>query len=576
MDVGTLLLLAAAVLELAQQFAPQASDAALRGTPDRYLQNPAVASAPDARPFDPYAGRPQATPPTGAAPQLQGSAGQWAGPQGANALASQLANGAGATFNGNVNAPTAQGLIERTRQQVRDTLDPLREGAKQIDSQLGEIHDNVRGRARQLLDGFGRPLADSGFARSSPQPPAQQPPSSQQPLPQYSQRGDAAPPNANSTQPVSGNSQYQWPMTPPHLLTPGLPSGNGVRAGDSSPYSQNTTLFDDRRTPQYDRPPSNFAAPPNSQQAYQQQPLANEYGRDRSAIQEGQDRRFSETQPDLTPAGRKTISHPIAPDQVGNWEAGNRSQQERFGNQAGRDGRTTDRTLAGNRGAQLPASASGQSTSSSGANSGSVWPGTDPRGWGFDGASGASRDRNPFGGNGPRLPVSPASDERPTGRGDNGGQQRSRSMDDATVSLSSDVPVISGAMLRQDPAAPLDLSEAREASMTPGDRPFGDRLGDARQSLDFPSSTTQAARNATQASPAPFPDFADQNDLARDPDQHSRSGRNPFAILLAWVLLSGSAMGNLYLFWSYMDVRTKYRALARRNVGGVGHRVSPI
>lgn len=32
-----------------------------------------------------------------------------------------------------------------------------------------------------------------------------------------------------------------------------------------------------------------------------------------------------------------------------------------------------------------------------------------------------------------------------------------------------------------------------------------------------------------------------------------------FPLLLSWVLLSGSGAGNLYLFWSYLDIRNKYR-----------------
>ncbi len=44
-----------------------------------------------------------------------------------------------------------------------------------------------------------------------------------------------------------------------------------------------------------------------------------------------------------------------------------------------------------------------------------------------------------------------------------------------------------------------------------------------------------------------------------------------FPLLLSWVLLSGSGAGNLYLFWSYLDVRNKYRDLvdeAARRISG--------
>ncbi len=40
---------------------------------------------------------------------------------------------------------------------------------------------------------------------------------------------------------------------------------------------------------------------------------------------------------------------------------------------------------------------------------------------------------------------------------------------------------------------------------------------------------------------------------------------NKFLLILAWVLLSGSFAGNVYLFWSYLDVRGKYQAIARSN-----------
>lgn len=52
------------------------------------------------------------------------------------------------------------------------------------------------------------------------------------------------------------------------------------------------------------------------------------------------------------------------------------------------------------------------------------------------------------------------------------------------------------------------------------------------------------------------------------------NGPHAMTVLAAWVLLSGSAAGNLYLFWSYLDVRTKYRALVRKTARAVGSRFS--
>jgi hypothetical protein len=42
------------------------------------------------------------------------------------------------------------------------------------------------------------------------------------------------------------------------------------------------------------------------------------------------------------------------------------------------------------------------------------------------------------------------------------------------------------------------------------------------------------------------------------------------------VLLFASFAGNLYLFWSYLDVRTKYRALVRKSARAIGSRLSAV
>jgi hypothetical protein len=55
------------------------------------------------------------------------------------------------------------------------------------------------------------------------------------------------------------------------------------------------------------------------------------------------------------------------------------------------------------------------------------------------------------------------------------------------------------------------------------------------------------------------------------PASTSSAPHGVFPLLLSWVLLSGSGAGNLYLFWSYLDVRNKYRDLvddASRRISG--------
>jgi hypothetical protein len=56
--------------------------------------------------------------------------------------------------------------------------------------------------------------------------------------------------------------------------------------------------------------------------------------------------------------------------------------------------------------------------------------------------------------------------------------------------------------------------------------------------------------------------------------KYQPDGKQQAAVILAWVLLFASVAGNMYLFWSYLDVRTKYRALVRKTARAVGSRFS--
>lgn len=52
----------------------------------------------------------------------------------------------------------------------------------------------------------------------------------------------------------------------------------------------------------------------------------------------------------------------------------------------------------------------------------------------------------------------------------------------------------------------------------------------------------------------------------------SKGPKAIFPLVLAWVLLSGSGAGNLYLVWSYLDIRNKYRSLVRSAGRKLGRR----
>jgi hypothetical protein len=84
----------------------------------------------------------------------------------------------------------------------------------------------------------------------------------------------------------------------------------------------------------------------------------------------------------------------------------------------------------------------------------------------------------------------------------------------------------------------------------------------ATQTAQTGGPSSQVATNAPQG-----PTAGNQSVQTQAPP----SGRDNTAIVLAaWVLLTGSVAGNLYLFWSYVDVRQKYRVLVRKTARAVG------
>ncbi|MCH8840744.1 MAG: hypothetical protein IH831_08745 [Planctomycetes bacterium] len=98
-----------------------------------------------------------------------------------------------------------------------------------------------------------------------------------------------------------------------------------------------------------------------------------------------------------------------------------------------------------------------------------------------------------------------------------------------------------------------------------------------REMLDGPASAELQTASGGPVSPTPasFPQLAAQapaplpprSTVISQPQTAGPTGGSPsgsvFPLLLAWVLLSGSGAGNLYLFWSYLDIRNKYRGLIR-------------
>ncbi|TWU26117.1 hypothetical protein [Bythopirellula polymerisocia] len=88
-----------------------------------------------------------------------------------------------------------------------------------------------------------------------------------------------------------------------------------------------------------------------------------------------------------------------------------------------------------------------------------------------------------------------------------------------------------------------------------------------------PNSTPPAGSQATTP-PTNFDWNTQAEPQSQSPQPVVQAGANPapmFPLLLSWVLLSGSGAGNLYLFWSYLDIRNKYRDVlydASRKISG--------
>ncbi|BBO32345.1 hypothetical protein PLANPX_1957 [Lacipirellula parvula] len=138
-------------------------------------------------------------------------------------------------------------------------------------------------------------------------------------------------------------------------------------------------------------------------------------------------------------------------------------------------------------------------------------------------------------------------------------------------------PAISVGMMNQNPNRPLDEVAGAAGTGTPATHAStGQTTPPATMNRDIFNSprsnqpTNGQPAGAGQGGSATMPTANTQANAAA-----GTGGRdNAFIALVAWVLLFGSAFGNLYLFWSYLDVRQKYRSLVRKTARAVGSRFS--
>ena len=119
----------------------------------------------------------------------------------------------------------------------------------------------------------------------------------------------------------------------------------------------------------------------------------------------------------------------------------------------------------------------------------------------------------------------------------------------------------------QRPKSPPPTPEIRREMLSqPADAELRTASGDpvSPTPASFPQTTAQ-----TTAAPP-------QSTVISQPQTTTATSGSPgaavFPLVLAWVLLSGSGAGNLYLFWSYLDIRNKYRGLIRTAGRKLGRR----
>ncbi len=108
-----------------------------------------------------------------------------------------------------------------------------------------------------------------------------------------------------------------------------------------------------------------------------------------------------------------------------------------------------------------------------------------------------------------------------------------------------------------------------EAGGVAGPDPINPGSERFRSSLSEQQRRADASRQQADASDYGWDRDQERRQANREPlDERARTdtagAEKPwFPLIFAWVMLTGSFTGNIYLVWSYLDIRNKYRGLAR-------------
>jgi hypothetical protein len=425
------------------------------------------------------------------------------------------------TGTGAATTPTsvASNPFQRIGTEIQTATQPLQDGVERVGDSVRNLGNNIAGRADQLRDSLGRPLQNGLLGAGSGQTTA---------TTTSGGPGVAAEWNGNPTLPMTPPPTTQPPTTQP-LNTPPAATTSGTTDPNGSNWNSDATTA------------------PGIGGAGGGPSTAPPYAGAGGAPAANNDRWANAADPRL-----RTDAGSAAPPATG----GN------FGSPSGMSGQGGLGAPGGNGSTPSGLGNSG-GFGAAGSGNGTTWGGGQGNTLALPDSPSLTNASGGFGQNGPLL------------GGPNGG-----------VTTTTGAPEVRGWMLGQ--AGDRSLDGGGTTPLAAGSQPLGG-LGAAGSSLGNGNATGAANPGGSllgspswatgQPGPATTPVSGaapgGANPAGANPAGTAQpDGRHQAAVVLAWVLLFASVAGNMYLFWSYLDVRTKYRALVRKTARAVGSRFS--
>lgn len=123
----------------------------------------------------------------------------------------------------------------------------------------------------------------------------------------------------------------------------------------------------------------------------------------------------------------------------------------------------------------------------------------------------------------------------------------------------------------QNPANVPELRKGMSDELAAGEQQ-GDPFS-APRDLTYPSPGNYQSRELSNRQ---FDSSGHDPRLTNGNRQAQAEKQDMLSAILAWVLFSGSLAGNFYLWWSYLDVRSKYSHIVRESSRSLGRNYSPV